>query len=175
MLTHVEHLPLTMVLLALLTLQLLWKALETSSPWQPLFPPYRLCWHRIDGCSFPSNICQDPWAWWEGTNFDGKVSHLWLSTTSMRRPTRGLIPALNFHAVGEWQWQRVHHCLFCPLQSIASTASPERFCHFPSLQKPRQGSKNVQGHLTGFIWSFSQWTTNPQRTSLLDHCTIANG
>ncbi len=69
MLTPVEHLPLTVVLLALLTLQLLWKTLKALSPWQSLSLHW-LCWHEIYRCSYPSNFCREPdeghKLWWEG-------------------------------------------------------------------------------------------------------------
>lgn len=162
MLTPAEHLPLTMVLLTLLTL--------VKNPQNPLSALAVLAqdwWMQLSKQYLPESV-----SLMRGTNFDEKVSHLWLSTASMRRPTRGLILALNFHAVGEWQWQRVHHCLFCPLQSIASTATLERFCHFPlgrSLAKtakcPRASGQVLSSrHIT---LRLRQRTINTQRTSLL--------
>lgn len=169
MLTPVEHLPLTVLiqLLTVLTLQLLWKTLKALSPWQSLAVLAQDWWMQLSKQYLPESV-----SLMRGTNFDEKVSHLWLSTASMRRPTRELILALNFYTMGEWQWQRVHHCLFCPLQSIASTATLERFCHFPigrSLAKtakcPRaSGQVLSSGHITPRL---SQQTTNTQRTSPL--------
>ncbi len=70
----------------------------------------------------------------------------------MRRPTRGLILASNVHVMADWQWQRAHHCLFLQ-QSVTSTVTPERFCHFALHRSLTKAAKcpRASGHVLSLL------------------------
>lgn len=166
MLTPVEHLPLTVVLLALLTLQLLWKTLKALSPWQSLSLHW-LCWHEIYRCSYPSNFCREPdeghKLWWEGQPLMTIDSHHEAASERIDSCFK-----LSRHGGVAVTKSASLSLLPAPINRIQLFQRDSAISHFAEAS-PRQ--RNVQGH-PGRSYLFFLWSLGPSRkteTQSADH------